>query len=144
MRTLSSGSECWSGTMSVSTEDPGAKSRITAGVDGTLQGLYPHVKSWKVGKRQRPQIYPHIREPGSRCKMDGLPIQSQQQRQVMQHQKGSSDFPDGPGVKIPCFQSRGHGFNPRWGELRSCMLHSMAKKKRKKNKGQLGRPLPLG
>ena len=61
----------------------------------------------------------------------------------MQTSERPSDFPDGPGVKIPCFQKQGTWVQSLVGELRSCMFHSMAKK-RKKNKGQLGRSLPLG
>ena len=33
-------------------------------------------------------------------------------------------------LKTPCFHCKGHRFNPWVGELRSCMLCSVAKKKK--------------
>ena len=43
------------------------------------------------------------------------------------------DFPGGPVVNTPCFQCRGPDFDPWVGELKSCMPHSVAKKKKRKN-----------
>ena len=48
------------------------------------------------------------------------------------------DFPSSPVVKTPCFQYGGGGarFKSLAGELRSRMLHGMAKKKKKRHTGE--------
>ena len=43
-------------------------------------------------------------------------------------------FPSSPVVKTPHSQGREHGFDPWLGDLRSCMLHSIAKKKRERER----------
>ena len=40
------------------------------------------------------------------------------------------DFPGGPVIKTLPFHLRGHGFDPWWGELRSCQRAAQPKKKK--------------